>query len=157
MAIFHAPFSAVAVTAAQDVFEIVASATSRVVIREVRLGQYSDAGDAAAELLAVTMTRGFTTSGSGGGTITPVNVSGTAGAASAGSTVERNNTTQASTSGTLIYADAWNVQAPFLWLPSQGDQVFLLEAGQRFVVSITAPADSLTMNGTLVFEEIGSL
>lgn len=155
MAIFAAPFSAVAVSAAQDLWELNVHSTTRVRIREIRFGQYSDAGDAAAELLGVTMTRGCTSSGSGGGTITPVNISGHTGGASAVSSVERNNTTQASTSGTTLFADAWNVQAPFLWLPSEHDMRFLLEASERFVISITAPADALTMNGTLIFEELG--
>lgn len=155
MAVYTAVFSAVAVTAAQDLFEVVAPADSRVVIREVRFGQYSDAGDAAAELLGVTMNRGHTVSGSGGASVTPRNVSGHTGALTAGSTVERNNTTQANTNGVNVFADAWNVQAPFLFIPPEFDQRFVLEAGQRFVVSITAPADSLTMNGTIVFEEAG--
>jgi hypothetical protein len=34
----------------------------------------------------------------------------------------------------------------------QGIQV---NKAQKLVVRITAPADSLTMNGTLVFEEVG--
>ena len=65
MSIFSASFSAVAVSAAQDVFELVAPSTSRVAIRSISLGQYSDAGDAAAELLSVLIMRGHTTSGPG--------------------------------------------------------------------------------------------
>ena len=36
-------------SAAQDVFELVAPSDSRVAVRSISLGQYSDAGDAAAD------------------------------------------------------------------------------------------------------------
>jgi hypothetical protein len=52
MSIFSASFSAVAVSAVQDVFELVAPSTSSVAIRSISLGQYSDAGDAQAEAYA---------------------------------------------------------------------------------------------------------
>lgn len=70
-AVFSATFSAVAVSAAQDLFEIVAPNTSRVAIRSISLGQYSDAGDAQAEMLSVPLIRGYTTSG--GTSVTPIN------------------------------------------------------------------------------------
>ncbi len=151
MGVFVATFSAVAVSAAQDVFEIVAPSNKRVRIYEVVLGQYSDAGDAAAEILSVTMVRGYTTSGTDGSSVTPVNISGIS-SESATSTVERNNTTVAS-GGTaaVVRAEAWNIQGPYFMI---GDNNLVLEASQRLVVRITAPADELTMNGTLIFEEI---
>jgi hypothetical protein len=152
MAIFTATFSAVAVTAAQDVFEIVAPSNARVRIHEITLGQYSDFGDAAAEILSVTILRGHTTSGSGGSSVTPSNMSGTSGASSATATVEANNTTVATGgSPATLRAESWNIQVPWLHI---GDSNFILETSQRLVIRITVPADSLTMNGTLVFEEI---
>jgi hypothetical protein len=155
MGIFTATFSAVAVTAAQDVFEIVApAAPSRVAIREIRLGQYTDFGDAAAEILSITIISGFTTSGSVGGTApTPANVKRWSGAATAGSVVEINNTTLAQNgTGVVLVADAFNVQAGWWYYPPEDERI-ILDGGQRLVVRITAPADSVTMNGTLVFEE----
>src|SRR3990167_2451126 len=73
--IFTATFSAVAISAAQDAFEIVASQGSLVKIRAVTLGQYSDFGDPAttAEILSVLIVRGYTTAGTGGSTVTPTN------------------------------------------------------------------------------------
>lgn len=161
MAAFSATFSAVAVTAAQDVFELVAPAGGRVRLREIRLGQYSDAGDAAAELLSVLVVTGYTVSGSGGASVTPNNMSGHSGGATASSTVERNNTTVANTgTAKVILADAWNVQAPWLWVcpddPCDPANI-ILEKDDRLVVRITAPADSITLNGTLVFEEVGMM
>lgn len=151
---FSATFTAVAVTAAQDVFEITAPATRRVRIHDIRLGQYSDAGDAAAELLSVLVIRGYTVSGSGGSAPTPANLISDSTRA-AQSSVEVNNTTVASagTAVTLL-ADAWNVQAG-AWIAPLGDRnAILIGPSVRLVVRITAPADSLTMNGTIVFEEL---
>jgi hypothetical protein len=73
--------------------------------------------------------------------------------------VEINNTTVANT-GTpkVLIADAWNIQAPYLWqAPEDPDHPgnIILEQSGRLVVRITAPADSITMNGTLIWEEIG--
>jgi hypothetical protein len=155
MPVFTAPFKAIAVSAAQDLWELNTHASSRVRLREIRFGQYTDFGDAAAEILSVVFTRGYTVSGSGGSTITPLNVSGHTGALSAVTTIERNNTTVANTSGTDIFADTWNIQAPYLWMPPEDDMRFVFEVSTRFVVTITAPADSITMNGTLTFEEFG--
>ena len=153
--VYAATFSAVAVTAAQDLFEITAPATSRVLIRGIRIGQYSDAGDAAAELLSILILRGYTVSGSGGSAATPVNMGGWSGAPSASSTVEVNNTTVANTgTAVTLLADSFNVQAGFQYYPAPHDHM-ILDYSQRLVVRISAPADSLTMNGTLLFQEIG--
>jgi hypothetical protein len=148
--VFAASFAAVAVSAAQDVFELVAATAMVVNLREVRLGQYSDFGDAAAEILSVQIIKGYTVSGSGGSTPTPGDI---VAAAVAGATVEANNTTVANT-GTvkILVADAFNVQAGW-WYRPPADERIRLAAGERLVVRITAPADALTMNGTLVFDE----
>jgi len=153
--IYVATFAAVAVTAAQDVFEIVAPANSRVAIREIRLGQYSDPGDAQAEMLSVQIIRGYTVSGSGGSTATPVNVAGHSGALASTVTVEINNTTVANTgTGVVLCADSFNVMGGWRFYPVPEERPIITNSA-RLVVRITAPADSLTMNGTIVFEELG--
>ena len=145
---FTATFSAVAVSAAQDLFEITAPATHRVAITELRLGQYTDFGDAASEILSLLIIRNYTTTGSGGAAVTPVAL--VPSEATAASTVARNNTTGA-TDGTplILLADAWNVQTPYRW-----EGRIIIPASTRLVVRITAPADAITTNGTLVFEEL---
>ena len=157
MAIYVATFAPVVLSAAQDVFEIVAPASSRLMIREIRLGQYSDPGDAQAEMLSVQIIRGYTTSGSGGASVTPVNLSPVSGAAAAVATVERNNTTVAADgTGAVLLADTFNVMGGWRYYPVPEERI---EVGvsQRLVVRITAPADALTMNGTLVYEEVGKV
>jgi hypothetical protein len=158
MGLYSAAFNAIAVTAAQDVFEIVAPVNSQIVIHEIRLGQYSDFGDAQAEILSVSLLRGHTVSGSGGGTITPANlINPKSGALASTTTVERNNTTQASGgSPVTLIADTFNVAAGWWYYPPAEERI-VIDNSQRFVVAITAPADSLTMNGTIIFEEIGQI
>ena len=150
--IFSATISATAVTAAQDVFSILAPDNKRVKIREVVLSQYTDFGDAASEIISVLVVRGYTTVGSGGSAITPSNFDPTGRRASA--TVRKNDTTVA-TDGTaaILRATAWNIQSEWLYIPDQSERAILMP-NQRLVVRITAPADSITLNATLVFEEI---
>lgn len=156
-ALFAVPFSAIAVTAAQDCFEIVAGSTKPLWLISVHLGQYSDFGDAQAELLSVLIQRAYTTTGSGGASVTPQPILDGGDACDA--TAFRNNTTVA-TGGTAetVFSGAWNVQAPFYYEPAYDPRGFFdarpsLSPGERMVVRITAPADSITMNGTLVFQE----
>lgn len=149
--LYSASFAAIAVSAAQDVFEIVSGSGVVVAIREIRLGQYTDFGDAASEILSVRLIRGFTTGGSGGGTITPVNIANTSGRA-ATSVVERNNTTQAQDGGETVLSDTWNIAAPWLYEPEPAERI-ILPPSTRLVLALTAPADEVTANGSLIFEE----
>lgn len=146
--------SAVAVTAAQDVFELNVASTKAVRIHGLVIGQYSDFADAQDELLSITLISGHATSGSGGSTPTPAKLGG-AGLGAASSTVEANNTTIASTGTPLTHhADAFNVRAGYQYRPTPEERPEFAPSS-RVVVRITAPADSLTLNATLIFEEIG--
>ncbi len=161
MTVFTAAFSAVAISVAQDLFEIVAPSNSRVRLLEIDIGQYSDFGDAQAEILSIAIHRGHTTSGSGGSTVTPENINPYGRAA--GATVEANNTTVAITAGKLLWATGWHIQAGFLWSPAEyaprGVPAFrrhiIIKPDQRLVIRITAPNDEITTNGSILFEEIG--
>jgi hypothetical protein len=152
--IFTATFSAIAVTAAQDFFEIVAGATTAVRIREIRIGQYTDFGDAAAEILPISLVRGHTTTGSGGAAVTPVNLASWSRASTC--TVARNNTTIAANgSAVTLISDVMNAAAGWWYYPPEEEMIWL-EKSTRFCVRLLgAPADSLTMNGTIIFEEMG--
>ena len=160
MTVFSAPFNSVAITVAQDLFEIVAPASSRVRLLEVDLTQFSDPGDAEAEILSLLFIRGHTVSGSGGSTVTPVNLDPNG--PPAGTTVEINNTTLAITSGTTIWATSWNLQGGFIWRPAYNtdnrsfDRNIVIDQSQRLVIRILAPADSITANCSILFEEIGA-
>ena len=154
--LYTASFSATSVSAAVDVFEVLASSAKPFILHEVIIAQSSDYGDAAAEGLSVLLKKatGSYTSGSGGSTATPRPHS--TNDAAAGPTVETNNTTQASAgSGSLLTmrCDAFNVQAGWQYLPTPEQRMLFLPA-EACVVSITAPADAVTLSGSIVFEEL---
>lgn len=163
--LYVATFAALAVSAAQDVFEIVAPSDSVIEIWDFRLGQYSDFGDAQAEILSVQFIRGHTVAGSGGAAATPEPL--VPGGRASGATVVTNNTTVA-TGGSpkVLLADVMNIQAGYWYYPAipnypnqlpSFNERFKLAKSQRGVFRITAPADALTMNGTLLFKELGDI
>ncbi len=150
---YAATFTGVAVTAQQDFFELTAPSDAVVKIHEVRIGQSSDTDSEQLSILLKRHTSG-STSGSGGSAATPVALD--TGYAACGSSAEVNNTTKVTggTSYTLV-ADALNVLSGFTYLPTPEARP-TLSPSERFTVELgTTPADSLTMNGTLIFEEIG--
>lgn len=150
---YSAQFNNVAVSAAQDLFEINAPSTKSVILHSVFVGQASDAGDAQAEMLRILIIAAASTSGSGGSTPTAAPLD--SGDAAFGGTVEVNNTTVA-TGGTPItkHADCFNVQAGWVYRPTPEERI-AIPGGGRLVINLPAPADSLTMSGTAIFEEIG--
>lgn len=150
---YSVTFDAVAVSAAQDLFEVNAPADCIVVLRSVFLGQTSDVGDASSESLKIQIIKGHATSGSGGSAATPTKLE--TGFAAAGSSCEVNNTTIASTgTATVHHQDVWNTQLPYQYRPTP-EEYIVLSPSERLVVRIPAPADAITMSGTLNFEEIG--
>lgn len=156
---YTAVFKDVAVTAAQDLFEVAGPSDAITVVHRILLTQSTETGDAAEEMMRLTTNRGVgaVTSGSGGATVTPQPVSD--GDAAYGGTIERNNTTiMAVGSGTLesdLEAFAWNIRVPFdlVWLPEFRP---VISPGNRWTVELeSAPADSVTVSGTVWFEEVG--
>lgn len=148
-------FAATAVTAQVDLFEIRPADDKPLEVIGLFIGQSSDAGDAAAEILAYSVIRGFTTSGSGGSTPTPAMVSRSDTAA--GYSAETLNTTLANTGTTVtLHADTFHIgSGEKLWLP-EGCEWSLSQADTSLVVRLAAaPADSLTMSGTLYVREQG--
>lgn len=149
-------FDRVAVTAVQDFFEILAAADQPFRLHSIDITQDSDAGDAQSEQLHCTVKRvtGAPTSGSGGSAATPRPFD--QGDSAAAMTAEVNNTTQLSggTSVTL-WSEAFNVMNGFHYMPPPEDRP-VFRGQTRCVISLSAaPADSLTMSGTAVVEEIG--
>lgn len=153
---YSIPLSAVAVTAAQDLWEIVVPADAVMRLHEVKVTQGSDAGDSASEQLRFTVKRvtGSPTSGSGGsaGTL----VKHCTGDAAAGITAETNNTSRLSggTSTTLVDV-AENVHNGWHYLPTPEARIDFSPSEYCVIGLETAPADSLTMSGYAIVEEIG--
>lgn len=147
---------------------------TRVRLREIRIGQHSDAGDAAAELLGVKIIRyrqvrgkdtGGGTSADGGQRIVPrakdawidtgarsistVKVANDRLAQDTGATV---GATAYTIAEEIIISDTWNIQAGWWYYPPEEEMLTLIP-GDRMVVRLTAATDALTIKGTLVYEE----
>lgn len=151
--IYSVIFSAVSVSAAQDLFELTPADDKPIEIVGIELGQSSDTADAQDEQLQISIIRGHTTSGSGGSAPTPGSM-GPADAA-AGFTAEVNNTTIASAGSTItLHTGCWNVRAGYInWFP-EGMRPSASQANTTIVVRQTAPADAITMSGTLYVREL---
>lgn len=152
--IYTASFENVAITAIQDLFEINCASGKSVVIHSCILGQTSDFGDAQDEVLRVRFLEGFTTSGSGGSTPTAIPLD--KGDSAFGGTVEVNNTTVANTGTSAIkHIGLWNVRSEWIYMPPERDRI-VLAGGLRLVLNLpAAPADSLSVSGTMTIEEYG--
>ena len=152
--VYAVSFEGVTVTTQVDFFELTPADDKPIAIHGLFLSQSSDVGDAAEEILRVKIIRGHATGGSGGSAPTPAPLDPAD--AAAGCAAETNNTTIAST-GTAVdlYADAFNIRSGLatIFPPEMRPQAS--QANTTIVVRLmAAPADSLTMSGTLYFEEL---
>jgi hypothetical protein len=149
-------FENVVVTAAQDFFDIAPADDKPVVLHGCWLSQSTEVGDAQEEFLRIKIIRGFATVGSGVGTFTPVPLNSID--AAAGFTCRINDTTPAVVGGgttDLLWAESFNERSGWIWLPTPDMQPICTQVQTRIVVTmLSTPADSVTMNGTLVVEEI---
>lgn len=155
--IYTVSFENVSVSAGQDFFEISPADDKPCEIVGLFLAQAgnSDVGDAQEECLRFSVIRGHTTSGSGGSAPTARPVKRSDGAA--GFAAEVNNTTIAA-SGTpvTLHSDSINVRSGYMnWWPpgtepeaSQGDTTIVVRL-------LAAPADAITLTGTLYVAESG--
>lgn len=154
---YKASFAPTAQTTAVDAFELLAPSDSVLRIHRFRLWQTSDVGDAAEEVLTLTITRGTGSVASGSGGVTPDIHPIDDGDAAFGGTIEARNTTQLAVgTGTLEVLDrlGWNVRIPHetVYTPEERDTV---SPGDYWVLSVSAPTDSVTWGASVVFEEIG--
>ena len=151
---YEISIDAVASPAAEfDAFEYTAPADAIAIIHRVMLGQTSDYGDAAAEGLMARLITGHATSGSGGSAATPRALQ--TGFPAAGGAAETMNTTIASTGTPLTkHAEALNGQIGMDYRPTPEERI-VLSPSERIVLRVSAPADAITIVGSLVIEERG--
>lgn len=147
---FTAQFTDVAVTAQQDLFQIEALVTPAI-IHAVFLSQTTDVGDAAAENLSILLRRATDAV-----TDDVVEVKLDEGSAAANADIAVNETTELVTGSSIIHSEAWNIALPFVWMPPPEMRI-VVKIGEVFCVNLnTTPADSITMSGTIYFEEMGA-
>lgn len=153
--VYTVSFANVSVSAAQDLFEVSPADDKPVELIGLFLAQngVGDVGDAAEELIRISVIRGHATSGTGtAATAHPVKRTDPA----AGFACEINNTTVASTGTPItLHEDAFNVRAGYmLWWP-EGTEPDAAQGDTTIVVRIPAPADAITLTGTLYVRELG--
>lgn len=149
--------AATAETAAFDVWELIAGTTKGLILLGIDIGQQTEVGDAQDEQITYLIKRfaGTYTSGSGGNTgVARPPTDSTAAAATF--TAETMNTTQASAgTGTLttLYQSTYNVRAG-LYIAYTPEMAPRCAGAEGFVISLAAPADSVTFTGTITVGEV---
>lgn len=146
---------AASVSAAQDAFEIAPADDKPVELVGICFDQYgvSDVGDANEEMLRWSVIRGFTASGSGGSAATPA--PSKPGSPTVGFSAEVNNTTLANTgTSATLHEGAFNVRAGLtFWWPENFEPA-ANQGNTTIVVRLAAPADAITLTGTLYVREL---
>lgn len=145
---YVAIMDASSVSAAGDLIEI--AAPSDAVVR-ILGAIFTQEASETSEQLDFSISRA-TTSGSGGSSVTPVALE--ASDAAFGGTVERNNSTPAGTL-TTIHKEAVNMLTGWYYQPIPEAMIHIAPSGIVVFRIDTAPGASLTMDGTVWFEEIG--
>ncbi len=151
--IYSAQFRNVAVVAAQDLFSALPLANKPIQIHKISISQTTEVADAAEEMLTIGLTKGNTTVGSGGSA--PAAVAYNINTPAAGVTFRANDTTEIS-AGTAVQLETedWNIRMPYIYHPAPEDRITIANALLFAVQLITVPADSITMSGTIVVEEL---
>jgi hypothetical protein len=152
--VYTASFSATTTTTnPYDVFGILPSTASQVLIHEIVLGNVSTGP--AAEAIGMTLLRGSTAS-STSAALTSRDQRGYTGTPTAGSSVTAPSSTLVSTtSAVLLHADSWVYgQGSWKFCPEECERP-LLALSQRLHLRMSAPAAGLSLYGTIKFSEPG--
>jgi len=154
--VYNATFDNIAVSAVQDMFEILAPSDSAVEIVAIDI---SDRDSETSEQGRVVLIRGegSVTSGSGGSTVTPAPMS--KGDPAFGGTVERNNTTaMVAGSGTLVTLGSYgfNWLSGFQWVKPGDECGIYISPGDRLAINLpVAPGSARNVCGVVTLREIG--
>lgn len=146
---YSVSFTDVAVTADQDLFQIEA-VTNPVILHYCTISQNSDVGDAAAENLTIRIRR-----------VTDALTDVTAevkldkGSAAALADLNVNDTTPLTTGAETVHVECWNIALPWIWLPPEQLRIIIPVDDVVTINLVANPSDSLTVSGTLYFEEQG--
>jgi hypothetical protein len=141
-------FTEVAVTAQQDLFQIEALVVPAI-IHGVSISQSSDTGDSAAAMVSLQIRRATDAV-----TDDLATVQLDKGDATQNADVAINETTELVTGSEVIHSEVWNIALPFIWMPPPEMRI-VIPVGDVVVVNMNT-TDTLTMSGTIYFEEVGS-
>lgn len=147
---YNISYAAAATTTETDLFEITCATDKPIKVWGWFIYQTTDLGDSAEEVVSLTLQRGVT-AGSGGSSVTPAAL--VENDTAAGATCNRSVTT-AHTGGTVIWRGGWNIRIPAeFWFTPETAPVIGADA-DPVTLTMTVPADSITVGGSLIFEEL---
>lgn len=148
---FVAQFSGSAETATTGLIELNNGSDRVSIIHEWSLSQGTELGDAEEEMLLLRVEKGVTP-GTAGASTTPVPLD--AGDAASASTFEYSQGT--SSGGNILQSIYWNIRVPIQQIYTPETRP-VLGPSEVFVVELaSAPTDSVTIGGYLIWEEIGT-
>ena len=147
--IFSAVIEDAAISVATDLFQIEGD-VAPCILHYITISQTLDVGDAAAENVPIKIRR-VTDALTTGATLNKHDT----GDSNATADVIVNDSTQLVTGAATIFSESWNIALPFIWQPTEQLRI-IVPSANVVVVTMAAPADSLTINATLIWEEVGS-
>ena len=151
--IYTMGFQNVSLNAVQDLFNVSAGSSKIFAVLSINLGQIT--GTAVANCrIRIRYFPSTVTAGSGGaaGTIKPW-VSGDPAATITGRT---NDTTQATSSGTIVdlWDDQWNIINGFLWVPPVPSRPPVIGISGAVIVSLDTAPSAILASGSITVEEL---
>lgn len=153
MRLYTVSIDAVAVSATQDLFGLLATANMAIKIHCIELGQKTLTSWEAKELKLV-RNPATATVGSGGNSATPRPLN--PGDSAATFTARINDTTPQTTSGTqaILMSRVWEFLNGFFWMPAPEDRPIIKPSEGCALKLPTAPSGSMTVSGYMLVEEL---
>ncbi len=155
--VYTTTFQNVTVAAVQDLFEMIADATAIIELISFKLSQATLTGDAAEEMLRISVEghSGAITPGSGG--TTPGEIPTELGNAAAVTVVDANNTTEISGGAKVTHEEIiWNVRVPLEVYYPPDERYYAAPTDALTITLLTGPT-SQSMSGTVKWREIGGV
>lgn len=155
--LYQVPIAFTAHTTQIDIFELTAAAEKPCRIHQIYLAQSTEVADAQEEQLTLKLKRasGAVTSGSGGSAPTPAPVDPRDTAS--GLTAEVLNTTKLVVGSGAITDErlySWNVRMEFDKIFTPETRPFIVGGEKKVLELTTTPADSITIGGHVLVEEL---
>jgi hypothetical protein len=153
--IYRIPLVRTAVSTPVDLADILTTAAQILWVHEIDLGQSTEVGDAQEEMLQLAWRVGNTTPGTGGNSGVVANPQ-MPGQPVSGLTIGTFRTTKA-TGGTVITNPIWDwpLRMRFEKIFTPDIQLFLPPSTRGCLELVAAPADPVTMSGTITVEIVG--
>jgi hypothetical protein len=142
--------------AERDVFDIQGSTETRLRLHQVELSQHSEVAGASEERLPVEILTGAVVASSGGTAGVPTRYLDRGATSLVSAAYNATTVAGAASDETLRWGGAWPINECFNYEPAS-DKRIQTGLNENLSVRIGVPADALSLNGTIVWEEIGKV